>query len=506
VGLDPYDVAVDNGGNVYVADRGNHRIRKINLSTKVIATVAGSGVAGYAGNGGAATSAQLRAPTGVAVDAGGNIYIADWGNNFVRMVRGTTISTIAGTGNFAFDVEAGPATGVSVDPLRVAVSNDGGIYVVDQSNDRIRKLTLAVPSSLTISSGDGQSGPPGGQVRISVKITDGAGIPLAGVTVNFSVASGSAQLSSAVAQTAADGTASVRITLGPGAGPVRILAVSAGLQSVTFNLAVTLAPAATTAPQISDGGVVGAALSFPAMKALSSGGIASVFGKNFGGGATCQKVSSSDLVNGRVPTNFKGICVDLGGTRAPVFGASGTQVNFQVVPLTAGGTVAVRVIAGCGTAAEIASSPVTVAVQAATAEFFYYAYNSDGRNPVAATDSVTNAGTAALDLYPGSGFSPAHSRQYVTVYATGFGTTNPSFAAGEFPAQLAAAVGPVRVLLNGRELGAANVLYAGVTPFSPGLYQINLLLPDDTPDGDLSLVIEIAGVRSPAGAYLTVKN
>jgi uncharacterized protein (TIGR03437 family) len=94
----------------------------------------------------------------------------------------------------------------------------------------------------------------------------------------------------------------------------------------------------------------------------------------------------------------------------------------------------------------------------------------------------------------------------VTVYGTGFGQTNPAVNPGDFPPQLASAVGAVRVLLNGKQLPAANVLYAGVTPFSPGLYQLNLLLPDDTPDGDLSLVIEVAGIQSPGGAYLTVKR
>lgn len=94
----PYDVALDASGNIYIADLTNHRIRKITVATGVISTVAGNGVAGFSGDGAAATSAQLNAPFGVAVDAAGNIYIADASNRRIRKVTIATgvISTIAG--------------------------------------------------------------------------------------------------------------------------------------------------------------------------------------------------------------------------------------------------------------------------------------------------------------------------------------------------------------------------------------------------------------------------
>ena len=134
-----------------------------------------------------------------------------------------------------------------------------------------------------------------------------------------------------------------------------------------------------------------------------------------------------------VPTSFHGICVDLSGTRAPVFGASDTQVNFQVPALTAG-SVTVRVLTGCGTSTETASQGVIVQVAAASPEFFYFSYSTSGHNPVAATDSVSGA-----YLGTGTGFVPAQPGEYVTVYATGFGSTNPGTAAGDFPPALASA-------------------------------------------------------------------
>jgi uncharacterized protein (TIGR03437 family) len=285
---------------------------------------------------------------------------------------------------------------------------------------------------------------------------------------------------------------------------VKVSAISAGLAGVTFNL-TALAPAAPT-PTIGTGGLTGAGLSIPSVQALSSNGIASIFGSNFGAGTTFKKVGSGDLVNGTVPTNFGGICVDVSGTRAPVFGASDTQVNFQAPLLNPGQTLTVKVISACDAASQVTSNGVTAPAQAASPEFFYFVVNGNGNNPVAATDSVSGAGLASASLFPGSGFAPAKPGQYVTVYATGFGVTDPAIGAGVFYAGLAPAAGTVRVLLNGQALPAANVLYAGATPSSPGLYQLNLLLPADTPNGDLPLIIEVAGIQSPAGAFLTVSG
>jgi trimeric autotransporter adhesin len=508
--LDPYDVALDNAGNLFVADQFNHRIRKINLTSKVITTVAGIGTPGYSGDGGPATSAQLKFPTSMAVDAAGNLYIADNGNSVVRRVSAATgvINTIAGNGKPVFNVESGTALGVSIDPTRVAVDPTGVIYLTDRFNDRVRKLTVQVPATLSISSGNNQSGPAGTQlpVPLIVKAVDATGTPVGNVPVSFTVLSGTASLSASTATTGGDGQAAIEVTLGATVGPLQIQAASPGLPNLTFTLTITQAVVTTPQPQITSGGVEGAALSVPAVQILSTGGIASVFGMNFGAGAAFQKVGPGDLVNGQVPVNFQSVCVTVGGASAPVFGASNTQVNFQVPTLDSSGSATVQVIAGCGTTSSLSSNTVTIATQPATPEFFYFVQNTSGVNPVAATDAITGVGIASASLFPGSGFAPARPNEYVTVYATGFGATNPAVAPGAFPSQLAPLTAAVTVFLGGVAIPAVNVLYVGVTPGSPGLYQLNLLIPASTPNGDLPLIIQIGSQQSPAGAYLTVQG
>jgi DNA-binding transcriptional LysR family regulator/sugar lactone lactonase YvrE len=139
---DPEGVAADRFGNVYVAEAGNHRIRKISPAG-AITTVAGDGSYGYSGDGSPATSAQLYNPHAVAVDASGTLYIADSFNYRIRMVSpGGVISTIAGTGRYGFSGDGGPATSAQISlPMSVSVDAAGNLYLADQANHRIRKVT-----------------------------------------------------------------------------------------------------------------------------------------------------------------------------------------------------------------------------------------------------------------------------------------------------------------------------------------------------------------------------
>jgi len=138
------DVAVDQYQNLFIAD-GNGAIRKVTHATGIITTVAGDGSYGYTGDNGPATSATLDNPSGVAVDPAGNIYIADYTNNVIRMVNTAAIpviTTIAGTGTAGYSGDGGAATSARLNqPYSVSLDDSGNLYIVDQSNNRIRKVT-----------------------------------------------------------------------------------------------------------------------------------------------------------------------------------------------------------------------------------------------------------------------------------------------------------------------------------------------------------------------------
>lgn len=141
-------VAADNVGNVYLSDTALDRVVRVDPSG-LVSVIAGTGGAGFAGDGGPATSAQLNAPTGIAIDTQGNFYIADTGNHRIRMIRPDgVIGTIGGTGAPNFDGDGGPALSAALNsPVGLAVDSLGNLYVADAGNNRIRMLTPAPVAS-----------------------------------------------------------------------------------------------------------------------------------------------------------------------------------------------------------------------------------------------------------------------------------------------------------------------------------------------------------------------
>jgi hypothetical protein len=140
----PFGVAIDQSGTLFIADRDNQRVRKV-TPDGVITTVAGNGTAGFSGDGGPAISAQLNSPWAVVVDTAGNLFITDNGNNRIRKVTPDgIITTVAGNGTTDFSGDGGPATSAGISlPLAAAVALDaaGDIFIPDRGNNRIRKVT-----------------------------------------------------------------------------------------------------------------------------------------------------------------------------------------------------------------------------------------------------------------------------------------------------------------------------------------------------------------------------
>ena len=138
----PWGVAVDVSGNLYIADSTNGRIRKVDAAG-VISTVAGIGTHGYGGDGGAAVAAYLNNPWGVAVDVSGNLYIADTFNQRIRKVDSSgVITTVAGIGTNGFSGDGGAAVAAQLNrPQGVAVDGSGNLYIADTDNTRIRRVS-----------------------------------------------------------------------------------------------------------------------------------------------------------------------------------------------------------------------------------------------------------------------------------------------------------------------------------------------------------------------------
>jgi hypothetical protein len=140
----PEGLAIDSAGDVYLSDSGNFVVREVSAASGVISTIAGIGTSGYSGDGGPATQAQLGHLWGIAVDGLNNVYLADWSNQRIRMVSAATgnISTVAGNGIAGYSGDGSAATSAELNlPETVASDFNGNLYIGDADNYRIRTVS-----------------------------------------------------------------------------------------------------------------------------------------------------------------------------------------------------------------------------------------------------------------------------------------------------------------------------------------------------------------------------
>jgi trimeric autotransporter adhesin len=177
--LCPSGIAVDGDGDLFLTDHGNNRIRKV-TPDGVISTIAGSGPAGidrgaYTGDGGPATKARLQEPASLTLGPNGEIYVADRDNNVVRRIDADgVITTVAGSGSVGFSGDGGAAAKAELDgPLAVAVDGDGNLYVADSNNNRVRKVDTEGTITTVAGTGDvGASGDGAPATRAAVEAPD----------------------------------------------------------------------------------------------------------------------------------------------------------------------------------------------------------------------------------------------------------------------------------------------------------------------------------------------
>jgi len=235
----PSGIALDAAGNLYIADTYNGAVRKV--SNGVITTVAGTGTPGFSGDNGLATSAQLNNPYGLAVDSAGNIYIADTGDQRIRRVSSAAISTVAGNGTLGFSGDNGPATSAQLDdPYGLTVDTAGKVYIAEFDNNRVRVLTPIIPCTYSVSPTTLQAAVPGGNLTVGIKTGAACSWTVSGLPswITLSGASSGA------------GSASVTLVVAPNSGASLSATIVLGGASVT----VTQPAAAACIYALSPGG------------------------------------------------------------------------------------------------------------------------------------------------------------------------------------------------------------------------------------------------------------
>lgn len=485
----PNGIAVDGAGNLYIADTNNHRIRWVN-ATGTITTIAGTGVSGFSGDGGAATQAQLNTPVGISLDNNGHLLIADANNHRIRKLNLSTgiITTIAGNG-YGFGGDGGQATQAQLNfPTSVAMDQNGNLYISDTSNHQVRKVTAAgiisryAGTGFSGFSGDGgqanlaQFNAPGGLTVDSagnLYVTDQGNSRVRKIAANGIISTfagtGTGVINGIVPND--EGSAAINAALNAPAGVALDSAGNLFIADTNNHRVVLIATYQAAAT------VNGA--SYAVQQPVATEAIVSVFGANL---ATREQ----GAVQLPLPTELAGTSVkvrdSLGIERlAPLFYVGKLQVNYQIPAGTAPSFATVTITNGNG---EIFTSAVNVTgvtpgifaanqngSGAAAASVLYVTgvnrhaestavCDANGQNCVARQIDVNSANEVYLELY-------------------GTGLRNNSGLAN-----VAVTVGGV----------AVPVLYAGKQPEFVGLDQINVQLPRSlAARGEVDLIVTIDG-------------
>jgi uncharacterized protein (TIGR03437 family) len=503
----PTGIRGDSAGNLYIADAGNQRIRKVNRSG-IISTIAGNGSVGYSGDGGPAVDAGFYNPVRVAILPNGNILVADQSDHRVRLINSSTgiISTFAGNGigtpeTGAFSGDGGRAISASLNnPTAVAVNASGDVYISDQHNQRIRKVSLSgIITTIAGNGSAGYGGDGGPATKATLNYPGGINVDAAGNVyfnddLNFrtrKITTGgtiSTIAGTGVQGFSGDGGPAVDAELNGQFGVSLDLRGNVYIADSMNNRIREIYAKPLPLPTIlQTGGLLNGA-SF--QQGIVPGSWITIYGTNLSS-KTDNWISS--IVNGKLPTSLDNVKVSVGGEPAYISYISSEQID-AVAPNVAAGPVEVKVTNLGGT-----SAAVTTTAQAFQPAFFEW----PGSYAVATTLQYTLA--VKNGTFPGLTTTPAKPGEVIVLWGTGFGPTSPSAPVGiEAPSSPTYyTANAVTVTVGGK---TATVYSAVLAPGFAGLYQVAIQIPASLTNGDYPVVAAISGAQSPQTILITVQE
>jgi len=506
----PTGVFADNLGDIYIADVGNQRIRKVDPSG-TITTIAGNGNKGYGGDGGPAVNATFYNCVRVALDLSGNVVIADQSNHRVRRITSDgVINTIAGNGvgtpqNGAFSGDGGPATSASLNnPTAIAFDSTGVLYIADQFNLRIRKVAL--DGTITTIAGNGSPGYTGdGGPALAASLNFPGAITVdAGGNIYFNddqnFVTRRVSTGGIITTVAGNGKAGFSGDGGPAtsaslSGNFGLVFDTSGNLYIadSQNNRIREVYAETTpgaAPTITPAGVVPI---YSTATTIQPGSWVSIYGSNLAG--------STMTWGGNFPTTLGGTSVKINNKPAYILFVSSGQIDVQAPDDTATGTVPVVVTTGAGTS----SGTVTLGQFGPSLCVVGGKYVA---GVIVRNDGSGSQGGGTFDYLGPTGTSlgyqtkAAQAGDAIELYGVGFGPTSPAITSGKVlaPGQFGTASTPITLIINGVSVTPS---FAGIT--EAGLFQLNFTVPAGLGSGNLSIAGMVGGAQTPSGVVIPLQ-
>jgi uncharacterized protein (TIGR03437 family) len=475
----PFGVAVDSAGNLYIA-LGSQILE---VSNGVITTVAGNGTLGFSGDGGPATSAELYGPEAIAVDAAGNIYIADSGNYRVRKASNGVITTIAGNGTQGFSGDGGPATSAElVNPEGVAIDSAGHVYVAD--GNRVRLLTpnaASSPCTYSVSPTSAEAPAAGGSFSISVQTTGSCFWNVTGLTQWVTVSGASS----------GKGSGSVALVVAPNISATS-LNVTISVAGVSVAITQPSEPGTAQPPSIS---LMQTAGQFGSFNSIAPGTWIEIYGNNL----APSILDWSNAFNGiNAPASLNGTMVTIGGQAAFLDYVSPTQVNAQVPSNLTSGPQEIMVVTGAGTSAPYLA-PTATQPGLWAPQFL----NIGGTQYVGATLPDYTTYILPTGAVAGITSRPAHPGETIYLFGIGFGPVTPNIPAGQIEQQDNSLSLPMQVMFGQTP---ATLTYEGLAPNFIGLYLFKVTVPNVPSSDNVPLTFTLGGMSGAQMLYTAVQD